>query len=61
MLEDTEITCPYCWQTITTRVDLSGGSAEYVEDCQVCCQPILLRLHVAEDGDWSLAAEAENA
>jgi hypothetical protein len=31
-------------------VDTSAGSATYVEDCQVCCQPIEMRLRVADDG-----------
>ena len=32
------------------RVDLSAGSTAYVEDCQVCCQPIELELTVGERG-----------
>jgi hypothetical protein len=31
-------------------VDLSAGSFRYVEDCQVCCQPIELAGEVDEDG-----------
>jgi hypothetical protein len=34
------IMCPYCWERFETLVDPSGGSAIYVEDCQVCCRPI---------------------
>ena len=49
-----DITCPYCGEVITTRLDLSAGSQSYVEDCQVCCQPMQLAVRVAEDG--SLAA-----
>jgi hypothetical protein len=61
MLEDVEVTCPYCWETLTLEVDLSGGSAEYVEDCQVCCQPILVRLKVdGETGAFSVDVSAEN-
>ncbi|MGA0001349.1 MAG: CPXCG motif-containing cysteine-rich protein [Steroidobacteraceae bacterium] len=32
--------CPYCGETIDTLMDLSAGSFRYIEDCQVCCQPI---------------------
>jgi transcription elongation factor Elf1 len=42
--------CPYCGEAFETRVDTSAGSATYVEDCQVCCQPIEMRLRVADDG-----------
>ncbi len=34
--------CPYCGEVYETAVDLSAGSFRYVEDCQVCCQPIEL-------------------
>jgi Cysteine-rich CPXCG len=44
------VDCPYCWERYETQVDLSGGSCTYVEDCQVCCQPIELTLEV-EDGE----------
>ena len=45
-----DVSCPYCAETILVRADLSAGSQSYVEDCQVCCQPILLTVQVAEEG-----------
>ena len=33
-------TCPYCWQTISIVLDVSVPEQTYVEDCEVCCQPI---------------------
>ena len=33
-------TCPYCWQTISMVLDVSVPNQTYVEDCEVCCQPI---------------------
>lgn len=44
------VQCPYCGESIETSVDLSAGSFCYVEDCQVCCQPIELAGEVDEDG-----------
>jgi hypothetical protein len=44
------VECPYCGERYSTQVDLSAGSASYVEDCQVCCQPIELELSVGERG-----------
>jgi hypothetical protein len=44
------ILCPYCWERYQTQVDLSGGSFSYVEDCQVCCQPIELSCEIDDDG-----------
>jgi hypothetical protein len=45
-----DVMCPYCGETLTVQVDLSAGSQSYVEDCQVCCQPIQMVVAVAEDG-----------
>ncbi len=33
-------TCPHCWQTISMILDLSIEDQSYVEDCEVCCNPI---------------------
>jgi len=42
--------CPYCGEPITMLLDPgSGGDQEYVEDCEVCCNPIALSFRV-EDG-----------
>ena len=49
MLEETRVECPYCWESIELLIDVSGGTCDYTEDCPVCCQPILVRLHVDED------------
>lgn len=45
------ITCPYCGESYGTPLDLSAGSSTYIEDCQVCCQPIELRVTVNDEGE----------
>lgn len=32
--------CPHCWEEISMLVDLSVPYQKYVEDCEVCCNPI---------------------
>ena len=32
--------CPYCWQEISMLLDASLNQNDYVEDCEVCCNPI---------------------
>jgi hypothetical protein len=44
------VECPYCGEHFETSVDTSAGSARYVEDCQICCQPIDFQLEVDHDG-----------
>lgn len=51
MLETRVSRCPYCGETVETAVDVSGGSQEYIEDCQACCRPIVFRLTVDADGN----------
>jgi hypothetical protein len=32
--------CPYCWEEISMLLDSSVLQQTYVEDCEVCCNPI---------------------
>jgi transcription elongation factor Elf1 len=32
--------CPYCGQEISMVLDVSVRRQTYIEDCEVCCQPI---------------------
>jgi len=51
--------CPYCGERFETAVDLSAGSFSYVEDRQVCCQPI--ELAGEADGADALAGVAAHS
>ena len=51
LLQFVTISCPYCGEAFGTSVDLSSGSCAYVEDCQVCCQPIEVAIEVDEAGE----------
>ena len=46
----TTVQCPYCGEPFDTLVDLSAGSASYIEDCQICCRPIELGIEVGVNG-----------
>ena len=32
--------CPYCWENISMILDTSVSKQVYIEDCEVCCNPI---------------------
>jgi len=32
--------CPYCWEEISMILDASVPMQTYIEDCEVCCNPI---------------------
>ena len=59
-LNDKSIGCPYCGETIHVLVDDSLPEQRYVEDCQVCCRPILLDVTVDPGGDIAVSARCEN-
>ena len=63
MLESAIVICPACWESIELSVDLSAGDQTYTEDCAVCCQPMVVSLHVdpADPEQFDVAVEAENA
>jgi Cysteine-rich CPXCG len=44
-----ELGCPYCGELVTVRTDVSAGAQCYVEDCQVCCQPMVLSVSGGEE------------
>ena len=61
MLEEASISCPYCGEGITLLADCSAGDQSYIEDCSVCCQPIMVTVHVAVNGELAgIDASQEN-
>ena len=32
--------CPHCWEEISMLIDASVCQQTYIEDCEVCCNPI---------------------
>jgi len=51
----TWVSCPYCGEGVELILDPGGGSMqEYVEDCEVCCRPWMVRVAVGVDGDASV-------
>ena len=50
--------CPYCNESVEITLDPGGGSTqEYVEDCEVCCQPWTVNVQYEEDGTVEVRVE----
>ena len=49
MIRKQIFTCPHCAERISMLVDLSAGYQRYIEDCEVCCNPIEIS-YQAEEG-----------
>jgi len=54
------IVCPYCGETTDIHIDIYGGSEELLEDCTVCCRPIVLHIVCDESGTPSVSAATES-
>jgi transcription elongation factor Elf1 len=41
--------CPYCGEQISMVLDVSVLRQSYVEDCEVCCNPMEIRYEVEDE------------
>ena len=58
---DAVVYCPYCGEVNEIALDPgSGSNQEYVEDCQVCCRPWLVRVRYRNDGTAEVSVSLEN-
>lgn len=60
MVESLSASCPYCGESIELLVDASAGSQRYVEDCQVCCRPMVVTVLVDAAGEVEVGVAAED-
>lgn len=59
-LQEKTIQCPYCWESINILVDCSVEAQEYIEDCEVCCQPIQIQVRlIGEETDIQANRDGE--
>jgi hypothetical protein len=51
--------CPYCSAPVEIALDPGSGSVqEYVEDCEVCCQPWTVNVRYGAAGDATVSVSA---
>ncbi len=63
-LQERSAMCPYCGEKISLLLDCTQAGDSYVEDCSVCCQPILVNLYaggIEGEGKLEFQLSAENA
>ncbi|WP_394753285.1 CPXCG motif-containing cysteine-rich protein [Crenothrix sp.] len=59
-LQTKSIQCPYCGEQIEVIVDCSVNNQEYVEDCSVCCKPIIFSVASFQGEVVSIEAHTED-
>ena len=42
-------TCPHCWDKISMLIDTSISGQNYIEDCEFCCNPIVINYTILEN------------
>ena len=40
--------CPFCLERISVMLDPSENKQQYIEDCEVCCNPIEITCEFSE-------------
>ena len=40
--------CPHCWENQLKMIDSSINNQTFIEDCEVCCNPIEFFIQVSE-------------
>ncbi|MGK2924836.1 MAG: CPXCG motif-containing cysteine-rich protein, partial [Lysobacterales bacterium] len=60
LIQEANVICPYCGEVISILLDGSVEEQEYIEDCQVCCKPIVMHVRVIDDGQCVVEARDES-
>ena len=50
--------CPHCWEEISMIIDKSVYQDSYIEDCEVCCNPI--EISYVSNGDEIISFSADS-
>ena len=59
-LLETSIHCPYCGEAIAVLIDTQEQGERYIEDCQVCCRPIVFAISEGFRGEITVSAHTED-
>lgn len=51
LLEERSVNCPYCGESFTATIDCSAGDQQYIEDCYICCRPIIFNIEIDMEGN----------
>ncbi len=60
LLPGSDASCPHCGESIQLTLDLSVPEQSYIEDCPVCCKPMVVSYY-SSDGELDrLTVEASD-
>jgi hypothetical protein len=56
----TQVTCPYCGETVDLYVEPEMRGT-FVQDCEVCCNPWLVRVEFQDDDRYVSVGRADGS
>ena len=59
-LQSRDVRCPYCGEVYEVVIDCSVPHQQYIEDCEICCRPILFTVTVAHDHAVTVTVAGED-
>lgn len=59
-LDEATAHCPYCGERLTLLLEPGDIGVAYVEDCRVCCRPMVVSVVDAGDGAATAVLAAEH-
>ena len=59
-INEKEAYCPYCGENISLLIDDTLQYQEYVEDCEVCCSPMIVNVEINADEEILINTKREN-
>ena len=59
-LKAREVRCAECFEVIELPIDCSVSTQRYIEDCQVCCRPINVSIHILDPDMLTVSVTHEN-
>jgi hypothetical protein len=59
-LQEDRIDCPYCGEPLNILLDEGDAGVSYIEDCQVCCQPMIVTVFDSGGGELSAQVKRED-
>jgi hypothetical protein len=58
LIQGRDVACPHCGETINLTLDLSVSEQSYIEDCPVCCKPMIVSFSSVDGEVADISVEA---
>ncbi len=55
------VTCPYCGEANDLVIDTTMSKQDYIEDCFVCCRPMVITVAIDGESEVLVVVRTEDA